>query len=81
MTDIHARMLAKPVFVVTRLKKNGIKIEDKFLKQFSHNHFCDFLSFMVSSSSYSKRANAIRPYNKQYYCANGRGASRAPKMS
>ena len=24
---------------------------------------CDFLSLMVSSSSYSKRANAIRPYN------------------
>ena len=25
MTDIHARMLAKPAFVVTRIKKNGIK--------------------------------------------------------
>jgi len=25
MTDIHARMLAKPVFVVTRIKKNGIR--------------------------------------------------------
>ncbi|TRU83611.1 MAG: hypothetical protein EWV76_04030 [Microcystis novacekii Mn_MB_F_20050700_S1] len=24
MTDIHARMLAKPAFVVTRIKKNGI---------------------------------------------------------
>ena len=24
MTDIHARMLAKPSFVVTRIKKNGI---------------------------------------------------------
>ncbi|BAG06129.1 hypothetical protein MAE_63070 [Microcystis aeruginosa NIES-843] len=24
MTDIHARMLAKPVFVVTRIKKNGV---------------------------------------------------------
>jgi putative transposase len=25
MTDIHARMLAKPAFVVTRIKKNGIR--------------------------------------------------------
>jgi hypothetical protein len=24
MTDIHARMLAKPAFVVTPIKKNGI---------------------------------------------------------
>ncbi|CCI36779.1 hypothetical protein MICAK_2700001 [Microcystis aeruginosa PCC 9701] len=24
MTDIHARMLAKPAFVVTQIKKNGI---------------------------------------------------------
>ncbi|BAG00107.1 unknown protein [Microcystis aeruginosa NIES-843] len=26
MTDIHARMLAKPVFVVTRIKKNGVML-------------------------------------------------------
>jgi|GEM_PF-6676177 hypothetical protein len=31
MTDIHARMLAKPAFVVTRIKKNGI-----LLVNFSH---------------------------------------------
>jgi hypothetical protein len=29
MTDIQARILAKPAFVVTRIKKNGVvKFED-----------------------------------------------------
>ena len=27
MTDIHARMLAKPAFVVTPIKKNGISCQ------------------------------------------------------
>jgi len=51
MTDIHARMLlAKPAFVVTRIKKNGII-------------FVIFSHILVSSRSCSKRENAIRPYN------------------
>ena len=29
MTDIHAQMLAKPAFVVTPIKKNGIRGMDK----------------------------------------------------
>jgi hypothetical protein len=31
MTDIHARMLAKPAFVVTRIKKNGIRMNNNQL--------------------------------------------------
>ncbi|MBE9264764.1 hypothetical protein IQ224_22605 [Microcystis sp. LEGE 00066] len=30
MTDIHARMLAKLAFVVTQIKKNGIKLPFAF---------------------------------------------------
>ncbi|TRU92400.1 MAG: hypothetical protein EWV76_02190 [Microcystis novacekii Mn_MB_F_20050700_S1] len=34
MTDIHARMLAKPAFVVTQIKKNGITAAKQLLIRF-----------------------------------------------
>jgi hypothetical protein len=35
MTDIHARMLAKPAFVVTQIKKNGIRVGEKGIEKLS----------------------------------------------